>query len=211
MNKSLKCILPVMIFLIIISGIIPVEAVVEKQSSSSSLEQNFQKAKENYLKKDLNSAAAEISKSADYLKSEAAKATGKGKEALTASANELDKLAERVKKGTVKSEKTLETYFARVDKAMAENYYIKATESWARKEEKKAGENLEKSINYLRSGLARSGKKIERATNETINKSKELSLKLKEETKLVADDVRKGFKDTENEIEKLGKKISSRD
>ncbi len=207
MNKFLNHMLPIVIFLILVMGSIPVEATMEKKSSSP-LEQYFQKARENYLKKDLNSAAAEIHKGASYLKSEAGKAAGKGKDALTASISELEKLAENVKKGTVSSVKILETNFATAYEAMAENYYIKATESWAHKETKKAGENLAESIKYLKLGLAWSGKKVETATNEAINQSKELSLKLKKEASVVADDVAKGFKATRNEIEKLGKKIS---
>lgn len=207
MTKKLKGILLVLIVMLVAAGTIPVLAATEKESSTS-LDEYFQKAKEDYLKKDLNSAAAEIHKGASFLKSEAMKATGKGKEALTASADELEKLAERVKKGTVTSVKALETSFARANKAMAENYYARATESWAQKEVRKAGEALDESVKYLKQGLAWSGKKIEKATNETMIKSKELSQKLKKGAKLVADDVAKGFKATGDEIEKLGKKIT---
>jgi len=176
----------------------------------SSIEQDFQKARRDYLQKDMKSAAAEIQKGVSYLKSEAETATGKGKEALTKSYRELEKLAADVERGTVTSEKKVETEFARAYHALATNSYIKSTESWSRKEIKNTGKYLDEAMKYLKQGYYWAGQKAESGTEEVIKKSKDLSQKLEQGTGWVADQVRKGLTDTENEIEKFGQKVSSK-
>jgi hypothetical protein len=157
----------------------------------------------------MKAAADEIHKAAAYLKSEADAATGKGKEALTASYRELEKLATDVEKGAVKSAKKLDAAFARSYKALAANEHVKSTEAWAKKEYKEAGKSLEMAANDLERGLSWSGEKVKTGTKKVIEESKVLSQKLKEGTDWVADKVSKGLKDIGNEIESFGKRITS--
>jgi hypothetical protein len=197
----------VVVFALFVTGILPL-AVFAESESSSSIEQTFQKAKQDYLQKDMDSAAGQIKKGADYMKAESAKASAKGKEALTSSARELEQLSVDVKKGTVKSVNKIEQSFARAYLAMAADRHIKSAESWTRKESGKTGEALASSSMYLERSFAWAGQKVETHTKEAIEKSKSLSLKLKEKGNVIAKDVEKGLKDTGSEIEKLGKRIS---
>lgn len=176
--------------------------------SQSSIENTFQRAKQNYLDKNMNSAAQQIQKGASFIKTQAEKASDKGKEALNASAKELEKLADDVKNGTVTSVKKIEETFARAYAALAFESHIKSTESWAKKQTEKAGDALDSANKYLERGFVWAGQKIETGTKETMKKSKELSLKLKKKSSVLVEDVGKGLKNAGDEIEKFGKKIS---
>jgi hypothetical protein len=189
------------------AGLLPWMAVAAPESASS-IEQTFQKAKKDYLEKNMQSASEQLQKSASFMKAEAAHASEKGKAALSASAKELEKLADDVKKGTVTSVKRMEETFARAYGALAADSHIKSTESWARKEQTKAGEALDSANKYLERGFSWAGEKVENNTKKALTKSKELSLKLKKKGGMVAEDVGKGLKNAGNEIETFGKKIS---
>ena len=198
----------VVFFTLIVTGILPWAAIAGTESQSS-IEQTFQKAKQDYLQKNMGSAAEQIQKGAAYIKAEAAKASVKGKEALTASARELEKLADDVKKGTVTSVKRIDESFARAYLALAADSHIKSMESWARKEAAKTGDALDSATKYLERGFAWAGQKVETGTKEAMKKSKELSLKLKEKGSVMAEEVGKELKEMGNEIEKFGKRIST--
>ena len=200
----------VVFFVLIVTGMLPWAAVASSESQSSSIEQTFQKARQDYLQKNMNSAAEQIQRGAAYIKAEAAKASAKGKEALTSSAKELEKLAVDVKKGTVTSVKRIEGPFSRAYLALAADSHTKSTESWTKKESAKTGEALDSSARYLERSFAWAGQKVETSTKETIKKSKDLSLKLKEKSSVIAKEVEKRLKETGSEIEKLGKRISSK-
>jgi hypothetical protein len=203
----LNRVIVIVAFVFIAMGIIPWAAVAASESQSS-IEQTFQQAKKDYLDKNINSAAEQIQKGASYMKAEAAKASVKGKEALAASAQELEKLADDVKKGTVTSVKRIEDAFARAYLALASDSHIKSTESWTRKETAKAGEALDSATKNLEKSFAWAGQKVEKSTKVVMEKSEELSLKLKKKSSLIAEEVGKGLKDAGNEIEKFGKRIS---
>lgn len=184
-------------------------AAAETQSTES-LEQNFQKARKDYLQKDMKAAADEVRKGAAYLKSEAAAAKDKGKEALTASYQELEKLAGELEKGTVKTVKEMQMAFARAYNALATNSHVKSAESWMKKEYKKAGNELEAAVGELEKGYGWAGQKAEAGTQNVIRESKELSRELKAGASQAAAKAEKGLKDMEYEISALGRRLSSK-
>lgn len=199
----------VVAFALVVMGVLPWVAIADSESQSS-IEQTFQKAKQDYLQKKMNSSAAQIKKGAAYMESEAAKASVKGKEALIVSAKELEKLADDVKKGAVSSEKRMEEAFARAYHALAVDEHIKSTESWTRKEAAKAGAALDSANKHLEKSFTWAGQKAEKSTQDVMKKSQEISLKLKDKSSLIAEDVGNGLKNAGNEIEKFGKRISPR-
>ena len=186
-----------------------VSAAAQAQSKGS-IEQTFQKARKDYLQKDMKAAADEVRKGAAYLKSEAAAAKGKGKEALTASYRELEKLAGELEKGTVKTAKEMEMAFARAYNALATNSHVKSAESWAKKEYKKAGDELEAAAGELEKGYIWAEQKAEAGTQKVIDDSKALSKKMKEGTSRASAEVGKAMKDLEDEIKTFGRKISGK-
>ena len=197
---------------IIILFILAVVAVIwlgnVAAESSSSIEQTFQKAKQNYLDKNMEAASTQIQKGAAYMKEQSEKASDSGKAALAASSRELEELAGDVKKGSVKSVKKMEDAFARAYLALAKDAHTQSAKSWAEKQGQKAGEGLEKASGYLERSFAWAGQKVEQGTRNVMQKSKDLSTKLKEKGRAVAEDVGKNLKETGNEIEKFGRKIS---
>jgi len=176
--------------------------------SSSSIEQTFQKAKQNYLDKNMAAASAQIRKGADYVKEQSEKASDSGKAALASSAKELEELAGDVDKGSVKSVKKIEDTFARAYLALAKDAHTQSARSWADKQGQKAGESLEKASGYLERSFAWAGQKVDAGTRKVIKKSNDLSVKLREKGRVVAEDVGTRLKETGNEIEKFGKKIA---
>ena len=205
--QHLQRILVVIIFALLGACVLPLAATADSETSSS-IEQTFQKAKEEYLQKNLDAAAKQIKKGAAYMKAEADKATAKGKEGLTASAKELDQLADDTKKGAVTSAKKMEDAFARAYLALAANDHVKSTESWAKKQSAKTGAALSSAGKNLEKSFTWAGQKVEKGTNDVLVKSEELSQKLKKKGRIVADDVSRGLKEAGNEIEKFARKIS---
>lgn len=197
----------VVVFALLGACVLPGAALADADTSSS-IEQTFQKAKQEYLQKNLDAAAKHLKKGAAYMKAQADKATAKGKEGLATSAKELDQLAEDMKKGAVTSEKKMEDTFARAYLALAANDHVQSTESWAKKQSAKTGAALESAGKNLEKSFAWAGQKVEKATNDVLVKSDELSQKLKKKGRVVADDVSRGLKEAGNEIEKFAKKIS---
>jgi hypothetical protein len=184
-------------------------AAAETQSKGS-IEQTFQKARKDYLQKDMKAAADEVRKGAAYLKSEAAAATGKSKEALTASYRELEKLAGEMEKGTVRTVKEMEMAFARAYNALAANSHTKSAEAWAKKESKKAGDDLEAAAGELEKGYAWAGQKAEAGTQKVIDESKALSKKMKEGASQASAETGKAMKSLEDEIRTFGRKIAGK-
>jgi len=200
-------ILVLMALALILSGMLP-RAVDAGSSESASMEQTFQKAKVDYLQKNMNAAAREIKKGSAFMTNQAQKASTRGKAAISASAQELGKLANDVGRGAVKSEKKIEEAFARAYLALASDAHIKSTESWAQRESAKAGQALENANDHLEKSFDWAGQKIEKGTTDTMKKSDDLALKLKKQSTLIADEVNRGLQQVGSEIEKFGKKIS---
>jgi hypothetical protein len=155
----------------------------------------------------MKAAAFEIRKGAEVLKKEVGNATEEGKKVLTASMQELEKLANDVEKGTVKSEKKLKDAFARADHALAQHHYLKASESWVKKETKNTGNALKNAAQHLEQAAKWSGRKLEAGSSEVVKGAREVADKLIKGTKWVAEEVSKGIKDIGNEISKIGEKI----
>ena len=82
-------------------------------------ESHFRKARESFLQNDRKEAASEIRKSLAFLRQEADQADEKAKETLKASAQELEKLADEVEKGTVTTVKRLDEAFLHANRALS--------------------------------------------------------------------------------------------
>jgi len=116
---------------IIVSALFLLACVVTgaAQTQAASPQEQFQKARENFLKGDFSDAAAEIRQAASFLKSESVKAAGEVKQDLIQSAQDLDKLADGVEKKAISSENDLDESFTRAEYALARYYHSKASEA----------------------------------------------------------------------------------
>ena len=198
-----------MFFFIITWAFAPVTKAQTTQKSTMEVEEpesQFEKAHEFFLKKDLKAAASEIRKGVAFLKQEAGSAAKDGKKDLTASIHELEKLANEVEKGAITSEKKLKDAFGRANQALANHHYLKASEYWAKKEEKKTGHALKSAAFHFEHAVVWSGHKFETGEAIVIKDIHTVAGKLIEGKKWTSEEVSKGIKNIGNEISKLGKK-----
>jgi hypothetical protein len=172
-------------------------------------ESSFQKANEFFLKKDLEAAASEIRKGAEFLKKEVKAASKDGKAALNASVQELEKLAGDVEKGTVTSAEKLKNAFARSSEALAHHHYLKASESWAKKKTKETGESLTAAARYLEETARWSGRKLESGTVEVVNYVRTVGDKLIRGTGYGLEEVSKSIKEMGRELSAFVKKTEA--
>lgn len=173
---------------------------------SAEPESSFQNADEFFLKKDFKAAANEIRKGAAFLKIKLKEASKEGKEELTASVQELEKLAGDVEKGTVTSREKLKDTFARSYQALAKHQYLKASESWAKKKTKETGQALTDAAQYLEQTARWSGRKLETGTAEVVNFGRMVGGKLIKGTGYGVEEVGKGINEMGREISEFGKR-----
>jgi hypothetical protein len=172
------------------------------------LDQNFQKARKNFLAKKWKESAEGIRRGKSYLQSEADQAADKSREALASSAEELRRLADKVEKGAAKSVRELDTAFSRANSALAQHYQRMANESWARKEASKAGHELRAAAFQLEKGMRRAEGKVESDVKSVVQKTRQLAGRMIEGGKVAEGEVEKGIQDLGREIEKLRKKVA---
>ena len=183
------------------------QAAQEVKTQPAQPASDFQKANESFLKKDFKASAAAIRKGSDFLKKETVAAGEEGKKMLTASTRELDKLADSVEKGAVKSDKKLKGAFSRAEHAIANDYYVKATDSWARKKTKETGEALNSAAEHMEHAADWSGRKLKAGASKAIKEGREVSGKLVAGTGYVSEEVGKGLKNMGDAISEFGRKI----
>ena len=163
---------------------------------------SFHEARQNFLLEEAKIAAADIRKGAAYLKMEKAVVKKEMQDVIASSERDLDKLAQDVENGTVKSAKELDGVFARAHQALAKSYITRATEAWAKKDAKQTGHYLKTAITHFRSYLAWSGQKLETATAASIRDCRALANKLIHGAGYMSEEVGKALKNVAKEIDK---------
>jgi flagellar biosynthesis GTPase FlhF len=179
----------------------------ESVSSESALQEQFHKARMSFLKKDFHDAASEIRSAAAFLDKEEARASGESKRGLTGSAQDLRKLAERVEKKTVRSESELNESFGRGEYAIARQYHIEASESWAKKETSKAGARLKAAAGHLENALAWAGSRMEEKSSKVVREAKDVGEKMEKGVGVAESDVDKSLDAVKKEIDDAARKI----
>ncbi|MEN6475474.1 MAG: hypothetical protein ABFD81_15790 [Syntrophaceae bacterium] len=182
-------------------GAAKTQAVMEEPNT------DLQKAHAFFLKKEFKKSAAEIRKATEFVKNEAGKAGEEGKKALTSSYQELTKLADDVEKGAVHSDKQLKDVFSRAEHALAHNYYLKASESWTKKETSQAGHTLNSAARHLELSAKWSEQKLDAGMTEAISTGRKVSAKMVQGSGYVSDEVSKSLKNMGDAISGFGKKI----
>jgi len=169
---------------------------------------HYMRAFENFLKHDWEAAAAEIRKGAAFLKLEASRAAGDAKKELTASVQMLEKLADDIEKGAVRSAKDVQDVFAKAEHAVAKHHYLKAAEAWGKKSIKKAGHELQAAAVSLEHGFAWAGQKLEAGAVKVMDDTRHVAGKLIEGAGWVADEVGKAIEYLGRKIDMLGKTVA---
>lgn len=173
-------------------------------------------AHESFVKKDMNQAAEHLHRAAADVKAESEKVAAGSTKGMKKAGDELDKLGDGVKNGTVKSSAELEKTFAKVDHQIATCWHQTAAES--KKSGKDASADLAKAGASLAGAAQWSGtqlkagaqasvdgiKKAGQATGEGLKKAGQAT---GEGVKTAADQVDSWFKGIGEGISDLGHKL----
>ncbi len=171
-------------------------------------QRHFQEAREEFLKRDLKTAAVEIRKGAALLRLEAAGATRASQDALEASAKELDNLAGKVESGEVTAASNLDPAFARAEQALASEHLTRAKESWAKKDLKRTGEYLNAATISLEHACAWAGRKEEAGVAAATRDASVVAEKLIQGAGWAVGETENAIKAVGTEIERLGRALS---
>lgn len=169
-------------------------------------ERHFGAAAAAFAKKEYKRAAEEIRKGEAFVELEAIRAGKDGRNALHAAAAELEKLATSVEKGSVKDWKALEAAFAKAEHALALSHRVSASESWLKKEFKRAGAELEAAAQHVENAAAWVGAEVRAGALAGAADARALGDKLRSGAAWTRDEVAKGFESLGNAIDAVGKK-----
>jgi serine protease Do len=202
----------ILMFIVLIAAFWAVPSQARTQAKvageQNELDQQFHKAREDFLKKDFKDAVAEIRKGEAFVHQQAEQAAGGAKQALSASAQELDKLADQVQKKAVLSVKKLDEVFAHAHHALAKYYQVKASESWARKAVSETSHDLKAAAVHLENALTWAGHRLETGSESPIKEAKQVAEKLEKGTGWVDSEVSKGINAIEREIDETGRRFA---
>jgi predicted nucleic acid-binding Zn-ribbon protein len=197
---------------IIVSALFLMACVVtgaaQTQAVASPQEQ-FQKARENFLKGDFSDAAAEIRQAASFLKSESVNAAGEAKQDLIQSVQDLDKLADGVEKKVIGSENDLDGSFTRAEYALTRYYQSKASEAWGKKETSEAGQYLKAAGMQLEDALTWTRGRIDEKSKEAIQKAKGVGERMEKGVAVAGSDVVKYFEEANKEMNDAAQRMQS--
>jgi len=169
--------------------------------------EHFHKARQSFLKKNYKAAAEEIRKSVAFMKLEEARADAEGKKLLTASIDELEKLAKDVEQGSVTSAATLNQAFARAHHALAKHHYLRAMEFKTKEAGVQFGHALKASAIHLEHGFAWAGHEMDAATVAVVKDAGLVAGKLIEGGGWIGKEAGDIIEKIGVEIEKLGKML----
>jgi hypothetical protein len=197
---------------IIVSALFLMACVVtgaaQTQAAASPQEQ-FQKARENFLKGDFSDAAAAIRQAASFLMSESVKAAGEAKQDLIQSVQDLDKLADGVEKKAIGSENNLDESFTRAEYALARYYQSKASEAWGKQETSEAGQYLKAAGMQLEDALTWTRGRIDEKSKEAIQKAKDVGERMEKGVAVAGSDVVKYFEEAKKEMDDAVQRMQS--
>jgi hypothetical protein len=158
--------------------------------------------------RDTAAAAAALRSAAATARREAAEASEATKAALTRSADELDSLAASVYGRARRSQRSLDSAFARLEQAEGLNRLAHATDAWAKERHARAGESLNAAADYLERSAKDAGVKLDAAATKVAANARALNDRLSQSAQVTADEFRKSAADLDAELHKLGDRIA---
>ena len=178
--------------------------VVDEQSWYPYIQEpdrHFQNAHQAFLAKDYEKAAQEIRKGEAFVKLEASSANGDVRPSLQSSAQELERLAAAMRKGTVKDVRDVDNIFSRADHVLAQSHQVKAKESWTKKETVRTGYEMKAAALLLEQSAGWAGNEAKTGAAAIVADTRTLAGKLTAGGEYAAAEVDKG-------LDELGKSIS---
>jgi hypothetical protein len=116
-------------------------------------EEDFEKAISDLDAGNTKLAGRDLRTAAAYLKIEAERGRGESKKALKGIIHELEQSADRIEDGVVLHSGEIENMFARAHYALAKHHYERAAAEWNKKDEVKAGEELDVAATHVQHAI----------------------------------------------------------
>jgi hypothetical protein len=137
-----------------------------------------------------NAAASKaLHDAASFTRRQSDSASGEVKKALASSADELEHLATRVTKGTVKSAKSLDYAFARTQLAEAQYHYARAVAEWHATNTAAAGAEIVMVADHFERAAADASLPISDSVRNAVNNTRALGARLTQGASLVPAEV----------------------
>ncbi len=205
MNKKSFSLLSMFIIAVWMAAIPTVYAQTSSGDFTNEPDKTMASAHESFLKGEMNKAAEQINKAAVYVKKEADKVAKDAREGVKKAGDDLDMLAQGVKKGTVKSSDELKKTFAKVDYELAKAWHRTADE--AKKSGKDPGNALKEAGAWIEGAAKWSVTQLKEGTQSSIEAVKKVGKGAAKGIKAGAEEVEKWFKGIGEGIEDLGRKL----
>ena len=183
---------------------VPVEILLRFVDEPS---HHFGLAREDFLKKDYAQSAAEIRKSAGFVKLEMTRSIGEGQSVLADAAIQLEKLAGNIESGSVKSVDEIDMALARAEQALAAHHEMKAEEYWRANYYAGVGQDLKAASMSLKNSLKYSGEKVDGETDAAMKDADEIGQKLIEGTKPADERIGAALEALGDKIDDVGTKL----
>ncbi len=156
-------------------------------------------------------ASRHIENAVKVMVQQSKRATKKGRAVLEESIDELQTLSDRLKSGAEVSTKQLKRGFARAHHALAYHHHELASEAWARRKFKDAGEEMKAAVYYTQSGASWLGHKVEKKTENTFRATFDVGKKLARGAKQDAKYVEGRSKILGSQIHEFGRQLIASD
>ena len=192
-------------FAVVFAAGIPVPAQTAPGDFKNEPDKTMAAAHESFMKQDVNRAAEQIGKAADYVKQQSGKVAVSAKDGVNQAGEQLARLGQDVKSGTVKSGDELKKTYSRVDHALARAWHTTAGE--AQKTGKDSTEALKNAGTSLEGAARWSGNKMEAGAQASIDAVKKVGTGALKGVKTGSDAVGTWFKGIGQGIEDLGGKL----
>ncbi len=171
-------------------------------------EKDFREARRQLKVGNKKAAAADIRAAASLIRLEAARPDAEDKDSLLSSAADLDKLAQSVEKGDVKSPSELNQTFAKADLALASHYHMMAKDELLRGNKSKALVWLTAATDYIKDSVSWSSRELKEGGAPLVKKMQDLGNKIAAGAKSATEATERGFDALGQEIKNLAAKVS---
>ncbi|HVX38603.1 MAG TPA: hypothetical protein VHB25_03435 [Gemmatimonadaceae bacterium] len=149
----------------------------------------FDSARARFVAKDNAGAATNLRDAATFTRQQAGNATGSAKDALTASADELDRLATSVAAGEVKNVEQIDRATGRAQLAEASFHSANAMNAWKNKDLATAGAELLMLTDHYSRGASDLGQPLTGPALATLTNARTLAVNLTKGATVVPADV----------------------
>jgi len=161
----------------------------------------FDSARASFVLKHRAAAARSLRDAAAFTRQQSDSAAGMDKDALGASAKELERLATRISRGAVTSVKTLDYAIARTQLAEAQHHYTRMIAAWNKNDAGVAGAELTMAIDHFDRGVSDAGLHLATATQATLADVRTLAREMTSGAIVNAADVEKTLTAFDSELQ----------